>query len=175
MYLLTKHFQICFGRNRRGKNKKKIPPYRVQSHKNLEPLPISMANTILTKPNIFSSPERCPRLLVARVGSASCQPQPWYSLQRGDTVGHGALVAADALVLGDADLPAQLVRQHASMDRGFAQQRRLKGNSHGSGNHPDKPLMPSLPGHRHTGVTAHNVQQKLKRNQRRGGRGSSNL
>lgn len=43
--------------------------------------------------------------------------QPWYSLEGGDAVGDGALVAADALVLRDADLPAQLVRHHARVDR----------------------------------------------------------
>lgn len=93
-----------------------------------------------------------------------CQPQLWYSLEGGDTVGHGALVVADALVLRDADLPAQLVRHHARMDGRLAQQRCLKGRSQGSAYQSDKLLMPSLPSYRYTGVTAHKIQQKLERN-----------
>lgn len=97
-----------------------------------------------------------------------CQPHLWYLLEGGDAVGHDALVAADALVLGDADLAAQLVRHHAGVDRSFAQQGRLEGRSQGSGNQSDKLLTPSLPSHRYTCVTAHKIQQKLKRNKRQG-------
>lgn len=51
----------------------------------------------------------------------------WYSLMRGDAVGNDTFIVADALLLGDADLPAQLIRDDARVYRRLAQQRRLKG------------------------------------------------
>lgn len=53
-----------------------------------------------------------------------------YSLVRGDAVGDNTFVVADALLLGDADLAAQLIRNDARMYRRLAQQRGLKGRTH---------------------------------------------
>jgi len=111
----------------------------------------------------------------ADLGSAKPQPRQPYSLVRGDTVGDAACVAADALLLGDADLTAQLVRDDACVYRRLAQQRGLKGRSRSSEHRSDKLLMLSLPSHWHTGVTARKIRQRLKRNKSRGGRKNSHL
>lgn len=145
------------------KKKRKYHSTWYSATENLELLPISIA----LEKHLTSFPPQngVPTCLCCWWAVALCQPQPWYSLERGDTVGDDALVAADALVLGDADLPAQLVCHHAGVDRRLAQQRRLKGTA---GNQCDKLLRPSLPRHHYTGVTAHKIQQKLKRNKRQG-------